>query len=182
MMARKWFCMVSLALAFLAAVPLHLCAETGTTREYQVKGAFLYKFILFISWPAVAFATDESHFTIGVLGNNPFGSTLESLRGQNVKNRKLSVRHLAKVEDAVDCQIVFISVSERCRLRQILTALHKTPVLTVSDIDGFARAGGMIRLISIEDKIRFEINLKETQAANIRISSQLLKLAHNVIE
>jgi len=81
--------------------------------------------------------------------------TLESLRGEIVKNRKLQIRSLARVEDAGDCKIVFISVSERGRLHQTLTALRKTPVLTVSDIDGFADAGGMINLVTKANKTNF---------------------------
>ena len=173
---------VALTLALLLTGPSPLLATTDATQEYRVKGAFLYNFILFVDWPAAAFATDQSPFTIGILGKNPFGTTLESLNSQSVKNRKIVVRSLASVEDAKECQLLFISASERSRLDQILTALHNTPVLTVSDLEGFVGDGGMIDFIILEDKVRFEINLKEALIAKLRISSQLLKLARDVIE
>jgi hypothetical protein len=49
--------------------------------------------------------------------------------------------------------------------------------LTVSDIGGFAQAGGMIGLVEADQRIRFDINLATTHQANLKLSSQLLKLA-----
>lgn len=164
------------------AVPAPVAAGTGTTREYTVKGAFIYNFALFVDWPPSAFESDSAPFVIGVLGKNPFGAALAKVEGQSIKNRKVVVRTLTSVEDAGACQLVFISASERGRLHQILAALRKNHVLTVSDIDGFAGAGGMINFVTMEDKVRFEINLKEARNAKLRISSQLLKLARDVIE
>lgn len=168
--------------ALLATEPLPLCAEASTPREYTIKGAFLYNFAQFVDWPATAFPSDHSPLIIGILGKNPFGSALESLNGQNVKNRQLVVRNLSSVEEARECQLLFIGASERGSLYRILAALQSTPVLTVSDIDGFAASGGMIYFLTLDDKVRFEINLKEAQAANLKLSSQLLKLARDVIK
>jgi hypothetical protein len=41
--------------------------------------------------------------------------------------------------------------------------------------------GGMIEIYSVNNKLRFDINLKSAQKANLRISSRLLKLARKVI-
>lgn len=166
----------------MAALPAKLLAGTGTTREYTVKGAFIYNFALFVDWPPNAFASDSAPFVIGVLGKNPFGQALEKMEGQSIKGRKVVVRTLSNAEEGADCQLVFISASERGRLHQILALLRKSHVLTVSDLDGFTDAGGMVNFVTIEDKVRFEINLKEARSAKLRISSQLLKLARDVIE
>jgi hypothetical protein len=173
---------VLLAQAGMAALPDKLLAGTGTTREYTVKGAFIYNFALFVDWPPNAFASDSAPFVIGVLGKNPFGEALDKMQGQSIKGRKVVVRALSNAEEGADCQLVFISASERGRLHQILALLRKGHVLTVSDLEGFTDAGGMVNFVTIEDKVRFEINLKEARSAKLRISSQLLKLARDVIE
>lgn len=178
----KLLTLLVLVLALLTTEPLPLSAAASTPREYTVKGAFLYNFVHFVDWPAAAFTSGESPFTVGILGKNPFGTNLESLNGQSVKNRQLLVKTLGSIEEAKDCQLVFISNSERGRLLQILTVLEDVPVLTVSDIEGFAASGGMIHFVTLEDKVRFEINLKEAQAVKLKLSSQLLKLARDVIK
>src|SRR6185369_17717535 len=149
-LSRRSLCTAILVLALLAPGSWRLCADTGVTQEYKVKGAFLYNFALYVEWPATAFARDNSTFTIGILGKNPFGYYLDKRAGQSVKNRRIVVRTLAGVEEGAECQLVFISASERGRLHQILSALGKTQVLTVSDIEGFAKAGGMIGLVAVE--------------------------------
>jgi hypothetical protein len=42
---------------------------------------------------------------------------------------------------------------------------------------GFAQAGGMIGLVEAEQGIRFAINLAAARQSNLKLSSQLLKLA-----
>ena len=50
-------------------------------------------------------------------------------------------------------------------------------MLTVSDMEGFAEAGGVIGLMKTDEKIRFEINLLAAKEAGLVISSRLLSLA-----
>ncbi|HNO87252.1 MAG TPA: YfiR family protein, partial [Rhodocyclaceae bacterium] len=53
-------------------------------------------------------------------------------------------------------------------------------VLTVSDIDGFAEAGGGIGLVTEEDRVRFDINQAALTRDTLKASSQLLRLGRNV--
>jgi hypothetical protein len=47
----------------------------------------------------------------------------------------------------------------------------------VSDADGFAERGGMIRFVTDRNHIRLQINVDAAQAANLTISSKLLRVA-----
>src|SRR2546430_867752 len=97
----------------------------------------------FVEWPAQAFASQRSPLVIGVLGSDPFGAALdEVVRGEVVNGRTLEVRRYQRVEEVKDCHILFISRSERPRLEQILAHLQGRSVLTVSDLEDFARQGG----------------------------------------
>jgi hypothetical protein len=75
------------------------------------------------------------------------------------------------------CHVLFISRSEAERLEQILTGLRGRNTLTVADIDDFALRGGMIQLVTEKNKIRMRINLEAVKAANLTISSKLLRVA-----
>ena len=50
----------------------------------------------------------------------------------------------------------------------------------MADAEGFAVPGVMIHLVTVENKIRLRINLEVAQAANLRISSKLLRAAEIV--
>lgn len=151
--------------------------ETPDSREYAVKTAFLYNFAKFVDWPPETFKNEASPFVLGIVGGDPFGAALETLKDKTVKGRKLVVRRFPRLENFDDCQILFISGSERGNLRAILSTLKNHGILTVSDIDRFASQGGMIGLVSAGNNVNFEINLDTVQQSKLKFSSQLLKLA-----
>jgi hypothetical protein len=157
-----------------------LGAQGAVQREYEIKAAYLYNFINYITWPEQALPPSGGTITIGVVGENPFGSALAPLAGKRIKGRNLAVKECASLADAANCQIVFISPSEKQKLVEILEGLKNTKVLSVSEIDGFAERGGMINFISERNKVRFEINSEAARRNGLTISSELLKLARLV--
>jgi hypothetical protein len=47
-------------------------------------------------------------------------------------------------------------------------------------MDRFAMQGGVLGLVEFEGKVKLEVNIEAAQQANLKISSQLLKLARIV--
>lgn len=168
-----------LLLVFFAALacPTGLRAESPLQREYEIKAAYLYNFINYIDWPENAFPAPGGTITIGIVGQNPFGSALDVLNGKQVKGRTVALKQITDTKDLDQCQIVFINSSEKARLPELLDKLRDSRVLTVSEIDGFAQQGGIINFISEHNKVRFEINPDAARRLGLNISSELLKLA-----
>lgn len=163
------------------ALPLRSHALPAAPTEHEVKAAFLYNFARFVEWPKEAWASPDQPFVVGVLGEDPFGETLDrTLAGKTVAERPIVVRRLSSSEGAHEVQILFVSSSEGPRLARILYALTDIPVLTVGEPSGFAEQGGMIGFRTEDRRIRFDINTERAQRAGLRISSQLLKLARIV--
>ena len=160
---------------------LDASAPTGPSREYQIKAVFLFNFAQFVEWPPRAFASANSPIVIGVLGENPFGEYLdETVRGEKVENRPLEVQRYLQVDEIKTCHVLFISRSEASRLDQILVSLKDRSILLVGDGDDFVQRGGMIRLATNQSKIRVSINVDAAKAANLTISSKLLRAAELV--
>ena len=163
-----------LILTFLS--PGATAAEVS--KEYQLKAVFLFHFAQFVEWPTNAFTTPESPITLGVLGTNPFDNALqETVRGERVSGRSLVIKQFQRVEEIDLCHVLFISRSETAQLASVLGGLRDRSILTVSDSEAFNVKGGMIQFITEANRIRFKINRKATEAANLRLSSQLLRLA-----
>jgi len=163
-----------LYLAFLLLSPAALQAQT---KEYQVKAAFLFNFAQFVSWPETSFTNADEPFRIGVLGSNPFGKGLvETVRGETIHGRAVVVQESGRAETLANCQIIFICSSEAGRLGEILPKLGSKPVLTVSEIPGFASRGGVINFYREGSKVRFEINPDAAGEKNLKIGSELLTL------
>jgi hypothetical protein len=168
--------LVIFALIF-SGVP-DLSAQSAPVTEYQLKAVFLFNFAQFVEWPTDAFPEGQTPLVIGVLGQDPFGAYLEeTVRGERVNNRPLTVQHYRRVEEIKTCHVLFISRSETARLEQILGSLKYRKILTVADSEGAARSGVMIRFVTEQNKIRLRINLEAAKAANLTISSKLLRQA-----
>jgi len=155
-----------------------LLAQQPKPSEYQVKAASLYNFGRFVKWPAGVAAGKSDSFAVCVLGQDPFGSTLDStLAGEALDGKPVVIRRIARPQDAADCRILFVSSTEEHHLKEILAATDQASVLTVSDIPGFSRRGGIIQFIAEGDRVRFEINLSRAESARLILSSELLKVA-----
>ena len=170
---------VLIAWVFFAATGLP--AQQPKPNEYQVKAAYLYNFGRFVKWPAGIAAVQGDSFAVCVLGQDPFGSTLDStLAGEALDGKPVVIRRIARPQDAADCRILFVSSTEEHHLKEILAAIDQASVLTVSDIPGFSRRGGIIQFIAEGDRVRFEINLASAESARLVLSSELLKVAVSV--
>jgi hypothetical protein len=159
----------------LGAAP---AAAAEISREYLIKAAFLYNFAKFTRWPPSSFPDRATPLRVCVFGEDPFGAALESIAGKTIRGREVTVRRIESVEAGTACHLLFISASEAAQLAGILDSLSGRPVLTIADLPGFARSGGIINLkTNSNDKVRFEINVAIANRAGLRFSSKLLNLA-----
>ena len=162
--------------------PLTASAQQGKPSVYDVEATYLYQFARFVQRPGANRPADQpASFLICVLGRDPFGSVLDStIKGERVDGAAIMAKRITSSEETSDCQILFIAASEESRLARTLMPLAKLPILTVSDIPNFADRGGMIGLLLKDNRVRFEVNLMNAQAAGLTLSSQLLKVAISV--
>lgn len=141
------------------------------------------KLLPFVEWPAGAFASPDAPLVIGVVGKNPVEDTLtHAARGQRVKGRRIEVRNVKEDDELGSCQVVFLIQSVAALTDDILRRLRGRPVLTVSDQNNFARQGGVIGLVLVDQKVSMEFNLDSARAAELKLSSQLLRTARAVIK
>jgi hypothetical protein len=184
--APFWLCRRPIGVILALLVSAHLVtAPKGHSQdspsEYQVKAAYLFNFVKFVEWPEEAFADPLAPIVIGIVGDDPFGDALlQVVAGKTVQGRDVVIRKYRAGEDLRGSHILFISASEKKRPPQLLTSLQGSNTLTVADVDGFLEEGGMIRLFSEENRVRFAINVEATIRAKLKLSSKLLGLARVV--
>jgi len=155
---------------------------------FDVKAAYLYNFIKFISWPSIesASTTDNqinkaSVFNLCLLGEDPSYKKLSLLDKRPIHGHTLTIKSIPKFSPSDDCKVLYIGASEERFLNNILPRIHSTPILTLSSIPNFANLGGTIGFITLGNVVRFNINLKQAEATQLSISSKLLELANKVV-
>jgi hypothetical protein len=178
---RPSSCVVAFAVGVSLGGGPGVTAAPPVVGEYQVKAAFLLHFTRYVEWPAQGFPAEGEPFVITLLGEDPFGDSLEAaLQDRTVRERPLAIRRVARLEDVGRSQILFIGGSDSEDLPRILRRLDAAPTLTVGESPHFAEQGGMVRFRRDRDRVGFDINVASTERAGLRISSQLLKLARIV--
>ena len=167
-----------LSVGVFLALRLASAADSRPLEEYKVKAAFLYNFARFVEWPAAAFLGLDDPLTICVLGDDPFGRTLDEIvAGKKLDSHAFAVRRISDARNVAGCRILFVSSSERKRVLASIAAASEQGLLTVGESCN-PTAEGMIINFTVEDgKVRFEINRDAAERSNIRLSSRLLSLA-----
>ena len=174
-------------------------ASDGSTssREYQVKAAFLYNFLMFVDWPAEKMPADGEPIVIGVIGDDPFGDAFDPIKDKEINGRQVVVKRfkgirelkksdvtvINKASEAIrKCHLLFICSSEKEVIKEITDLVKGYNVLIVGDTDiSLESSGVIIKFISEEERVRFEINSTVALQTKLQIRSQLLRLAKKVI-
>jgi hypothetical protein len=162
--------------ALLLMVPLQIAKASQS--EYALKAVFVYNFCRFIDWPDSAFASPNEPLIIGIIGDDPFGSLLnEAVEGEKYHNRPIRIDHFRTPGDIKRCHLLFVSHVGAGRLDPILAAVAGKNVVTVSETEDFLNRGGMITLTTEQNRVRLRINPAALHAANLAVSSKLLRVA-----
>ncbi len=186
--------------AFVMTVTPCLRAEDESSQEYKVKAAFLYNFIKFVDWPKEKMGEPNEPIVLGIIGKDPFANAFEPVKDKEIKDRKVVVKRLrsvaelkkageaaekelAQVIDAAEkCHLVFVCSSEQECLKDVIGPLKDFPILTVADTKDFLQAGGIANFVMIDNKVRFEIGDAAAKHAQLKLRSQLLRLAAKVVK
>ncbi len=167
-------------LAALCAVAMCGSAAAGprpVAGEWQIKSAFLYNFTRFVEWPEWALPGPAQPIVIGVLGDKELAQELGAIvAGRNVNGRSIEVRAVRTVAEARATQLLFVTAAEESRYAEMRSELADSPVLTVGESPAFSVTGA-IGFVQEGEKLRFEINVDIAERSNLKISSQLQKLA-----
>ena len=176
--------LITMAIVILPSLGLEAQAQdSAASSEYLIKAGFIYNFANLVQWPSNSFAQPTSPIVIGILGEDPFGTILDRvLEGKKVNGRAFLVKRLKSVLDLKECHIVFVSSSEMTHLVEAIHSVKGMPILTIGEIPGFAKRGGIINLILEDNKVHFEVNVEAAKEADLNISSRLLALARIVQE
>lgn len=158
-----------------------LFPENSLGQQYsdkELRAAFICNFAKFVEWPSNSFATSTSPIVIAFLNDSSLASITQKLAvNMSVGGRKLKIIQCKNTEDAIHCNILYINPLDKAQFSVILSKLANSPILTVSETEGFCQLKGMINFSKSATKFGFEINANAAKQKGIQISSKLLELA-----
>jgi hypothetical protein len=172
--------MIASLMLWFTPTPVAQAQENIQLVEQEIKAGLLYNFMKYTDWPSDRAQQPNAPIVVCLLGGDPFAGRLQPLAGRTVNQHVIELRNLRNVEEAGTCSLVFIHADEKPQWPQLRMALAGKSMLTVSDFQGFADAGGMIEFTRIENKIGVKIDTAAVTAAHLQVQDRLLKLANAV--
>ncbi len=179
---RAWS--VRCVIALLSLLPPIVSArpDVGPVNPRAVEAAFLRNFAHYVTWPPQTFASADSPWQIGVLGDDALADALEKTCKDRTEQGRIFVVFRADTPEALPaCQIVFVAYKDAARRRDALARWRGHPVLTVGDAPEFLQEGGVIRF-RISDRVEMSINLDQARAVSLNIQTPMLEVAREVLE
>lgn len=180
-MTRSWLLLLLLFFLWLPNNTIAASAGIHSAGAMEIQAAFLVKFSSYVKWPATAFSSDDDSIIIGIVGRDPFGSTVDNIaRSFKANGRKVEVRRFPSYESMSDCHILFVSPSEKENMNTIGNALSNSSTLLVGNFPGFLEGIGVVNFVMVGKKIRFNISRTNCRKENLTISSKLLSVANEI--
>jgi hypothetical protein len=127
--------------------------ESPAISEDELKAAFIFHFITFTEWD-----DNAPNYNVCIPNNESLRKAAQNVfKDKVVNNRKVVVTDIAPV-----CHVL---VSDQAPLNK--------NTLTIGEIN----RGALLEFRLIKNKLRFAANVENIKKTNLKISSQLLKLA-----
>jgi len=171
--------LATLALSLATFAMVLLCRTPAVAQdvtEPALKAAFIYNFARFTTWPADAPPGDS--FIICVLNDAAVAQALQrAVAGRSLAERPVVVTTVATAASKRTCRVLYVAGMPVTQVADVVAELREAPVLTISNIDGFASAGGMTQFFFEHGQLRFRIHLESAKRAGLQISSRLLIMA-----
>ena len=167
---RQW---IGLAFIMACSTVAAQAQSANSMAEYRVKAAYIYNFAKYVDWPGA----ETKEFHVCTAGHDDLGGALSALDRRFAQGREIQVRQNVAMDQIKDCQIIFVGEKDSKLLSSVVRQLLGAPVLIVSDNQQAVESGAHITLASAEDRVEFDVNLATLQRANLKASSQMLKLA-----
>ena len=149
-------------------------AAQAPRKETAVKAEFVLRFPEFVEWPVTG--TDARPISLCLSPSHPFGKDVQASVVGQTRARRIIVRELKDRESVRTCDAVYVAPPDL----PLLDTVADLPILTVGDQPDFCQRGGMINLLVIDGRVRFEIDLSRARRSGLKMDSQLLRLASKV--
>jgi len=164
---------LGLCLLSMTATPYAANAEGN----FNLKAVLTYNLARFVKWSPQLEPKDTWQLCYFA---EEYDLGFGSLDNKKLQGKVFHTKRLREVWQASSCDIVYVDANNRKLLPRLFIALKNLPTLTASDSAGFIDQGGMIEIISAENKLRFKVNQFEMKKVGLTMSSQALKLALEV--
>jgi hypothetical protein len=165
----------------LAGVVACGCVSSSFAADANIRWAFVTNFARYAEWPASKWASPNAPLNVCLLpGDRDMAQDIATIEKHVVGGRAVRGVLLSKPTEIEPCAVLYVPADFKTPIKPILELAVRQRVLTISDREDFIEEGGVIALAPSGGRYVFDVNLVAARSSEIKLSSQLLKLARSV--
>lgn len=143
--------------------------------NYKLHAGLLYHFTKHIEWPM---SKQSGDFVIGVLGNANLTEAVEEMsKSRMVGSQKIIVVQVKTADDANRCHIIYVQRFQSTQFNAVYPKAKSGHALLITESEEGGKRGAGINFITIDEKLKFELNKSAIEDAGLKVSNELVKLA-----
>lgn len=167
---------MTLVLFVMASLNANAFTKERNAKEDRIKGLVIFSMIKYIQWPD---ASEE--LVIGILSEDQEMIKLfsEIAADRSTAGKKIVIKSFSKIKEATQYSDILFIPSENSTEFEANGSEAKN-VLVITEKEGLCQRGSAINLITVDGKLRFEINKKVVEKSSLKISSKLAEMGIEV--
>ena len=147
----------------------------------MLQANYLYNIAKLVEWKDPAMR--NGNFIIGVLGGaNLYQELIKQYSTRTIGRQPIEVRKLPRSAVVDRCHILFVSREELPLLPGIYKHLDGMPTMLVTEYAGALDDGASVNFVHVDNLLKYEMSLVNTQKHGLVVGSTLKNLAHRVQE
>jgi translation elongation factor P/translation initiation factor 5A len=180
-------CFALLLTSALMVLPFRLQATGDVNKKAQLTAAFIYQITKFTKWPAALFGSSNPSFSICVLGKKEtqlyqFLGALETKMAQGHAIEVIQIQNKQQLfnRSGNNCEVLYSTYQEWQVLSNEEIAQLTQTTLLIGSSKKFLKHGGMLALVTVNNKMKIYINPKNIVNTPIKLESRLKALAKSI--
>jgi hypothetical protein len=142
---------------------------------HEVYSMMVFNFTKYVQWPD---HTASGEFVIGVIGNADVYNTLNTWYGGKPRGTKTYViKKFSSASEVTDCHVIFIDKTKSGEFEGVNAKVSGKGTLVITDKNGLGSKGSGINFKTVDNKLKFELNQKALETANLKVSGALSSMA-----
>lgn len=168
--------------AFLNAGTTVAFAAELNDGEMKITVALIYKISDFFTWPDECFGEDMTEFVVGVYGSEKMADEFrDATQDRHLNGLPIRIVEVDDMSDTEHLHVLYIAGGEVPVFAAMPDDVKDADaVLSVSESAEFMKSGGVLRIYVQNNKAKLQINVDAARRRNLKVKSDLLKVAEVV--
>lgn len=175
----KW--VIKILISGFPLFPGLILLPEKTSAQYDIdvlKMAYIERITRFIEWPELSLPEANDTIVFGFIAADEIEDTSrEIFKSQKIKGLPVKVVKVTNSTQLAQCHLCYVGNADHETLTIYFAISNREKILLFGQTSDFAKKGLHINFYIEEDKLKFEINKKTTQAAGFKVSHLLMQTA-----